>query len=281
MILETGFVMTVDLDPPPPSTPDLDIVGGTMNLLKLFDRHDLKATFFVTASVATEFPETVREVAKRGHEIGCHGLKHDANEATLSFEKENTLIETATEDIETVTGIRPVGFRAPLFRVKRDCWMALVRNGYVYDSSLVSSPLYRNFEISWLSKPFFLFPSPQRASNLIEIPVSVNPLLPVPVGGAFLRIFGQRWAVLAFRTYRILKIPFVFHIHPKDVIPRNRGAHWHSYRNTDKCERMLDLIIGYAKDTDVRFRTAREVAETYFGETDSSRNIQVSSSSSC
>lgn len=259
------FVMTVDLDPPPPSTPNLDISSGAMKLLTLFDQHRLKATFFVPANVASSFPEIAREVVKRGHEIACHGLRHDANEATLTVEEENRMIRAATEEIEAVTGSRPVGFRAPLFRLQRSCWIALYKNDYVYDSSLVCSLLHGNHR-SLLSKPFLLSRSNCHAEcNLLEIPVSVNPFLPFPLGGAYLRIFGSRWAKVGIRTNSIFNAPTVVYIHPKDVIYRTAGHSWYSYRNTANCMQTLKDIILYGKRIGAKFVKACELAELYLG----------------
>ena len=46
---------------------------------RLLDRLDelcLKGTFFCLGSLAVDFPDVVREIAKRGHEVGCHSHNH-------------------------------------------------------------------------------------------------------------------------------------------------------------------------------------------------------------
>ena len=48
---------------------------GLPRLLKLFGEFGIKATFFVPGKVAETYPELIREVADRGHEIGCHGYE--------------------------------------------------------------------------------------------------------------------------------------------------------------------------------------------------------------
>lgn len=105
--------MTVDVDPPQWSIPDFIIEDGVISLLNLFDEYAVKATFFVPSVVTGKFPATIEEIVKRGHEVSCHGLKHDPLEATLDVNKEIRMIRTATETIQSTTGIRPVGFRAP------------------------------------------------------------------------------------------------------------------------------------------------------------------------
>ncbi|MGD0028162.1 MAG: polysaccharide deacetylase family protein [Candidatus Bathyarchaeia archaeon] len=264
--MKKSFIMTVDVDPPPPSAPNLDIKKGTTDILRLFQECRIPATFFVPASVALAFPELIREIKSEGHEIACHGLEHDANEAISSLDEQYRTIRRATEDIESVAGFRPIGYRAPLFRSNANCRIALRRNNYVYDSSMVCSPLFGNPKTCQLSKPFFFFGSDQHAKrNLLEIPVSVNPLLPFPLGGAYMRIFGVRWTEAGIRANSIFNSPIVFYVHPKDVIYRTGGLSWYSYKNTAKGMKTLMDIILYGKRIGAKFMKANELAELYLG----------------
>lgn len=260
--LKLYFIMTVDVDPPIPSNPNPDIVkDGVVALLKLFDKYAIKATFFVPAVVTEQFPIVMDGIVKQGHEVACHGLEHNEREATLGIGEELRIIKTATEIIQSATGVRPVGFRAPLFRVNESCWMALQKNDYVYDSSIVCSRLYGSHKIFFPSKPFPL-PISKTSENcsLLEIPVSANPFLPFPLGGAYLRIFGSRWSKVGVRINFLSRNPVVFHIHPKDVDPRTRGRSWWSCRNTGNCMKMLEGIIKYAERCGAKFITAYELA---------------------
>lgn len=253
--------MTVDVDPPIPSNPNPDIVkDGVLALLKLFDKYAIKATFFVPAVVAEKFPLIINGIVEKGHEVACHGLNHDSREATLGISEELRIIRTATKIIQSTTGVKPVGFRAPLFNVKESCWIALQKNDYVYDSSIVCSPFYGKHKILFPPKPFPL-PVPKKSGNygLIEIPVSTNPLLPFPLGGAFLRIFGSRWCKVGVKLNFLSGNSVVLHIHPKDVDPRTRGRSWWWYRNTGNCMEKLEETIKYGKQCRAKFITAYEL----------------------
>ncbi|MEM1582434.1 MAG: polysaccharide deacetylase family protein [Candidatus Bathyarchaeia archaeon] len=259
------FVVTVDVDPPiPQSYGSLFIEYGVENFLKLFDEHLIKATFFVPAVVAEKFPTTIKKVVKKGHEVACHGLKHDKREATLGVSKQLQIIKTATEIIQSVTGSRPFGFRAPLFNVNRNCWAALQKNDYAYDSSIVCSPFYGKYKNPFSMKPFpLLFSKEDKNHSLLEVPVSVNPFLPFPLGGAYFRIFGTRWCKLGMKINFIHGNPVVFYIHPKDVIPRQWGLSWWWYQKTSNCMKMFKKIIEYARLCGAKFVTAYEVAKLF------------------
>jgi peptidoglycan-N-acetylglucosamine deacetylase len=46
-------------------------------LLELLRRHDLRATFFVEAVNAERYPDTLSAILGGGHELGCHGWRHE------------------------------------------------------------------------------------------------------------------------------------------------------------------------------------------------------------
>lgn len=59
--------LTIDDGPDPVDTP---------RLLELLDRHGAKATFFAVGCRAAEHPEWVRELVRRGHQLGHHTQTH-------------------------------------------------------------------------------------------------------------------------------------------------------------------------------------------------------------
>ena len=48
----------------------------TLRLLQVLARHEVRATFFLIGRFVAEKPETAREVARTGHEIGNHTFNH-------------------------------------------------------------------------------------------------------------------------------------------------------------------------------------------------------------
>ena len=52
------------------------VAANTQRILELLDRHHVKGTFFVLGWVAQRYPQLVREIHARGHEVGSHGYWH-------------------------------------------------------------------------------------------------------------------------------------------------------------------------------------------------------------
>ena len=114
------------------------VVSATRVLLDLLDETGTKATFFVLGRVAETFPDLVREVAGRGHELGTHGHGHFRVDA-LGPDRFREELRLSSDAIERVTGRRPRGHRAPEFSITtRTPWAfdVLREQGFVYDSSV-------------------------------------------------------------------------------------------------------------------------------------------------
>ena len=83
------------------------------------DRRGIKATFFCVGQLAKEFPEVVKTIAMRGHEVGCHSNVHTwlnkMVEATLRIDTEE-----AIKALEDVSGQKVVSYRAPAFSITQE-----------------------------------------------------------------------------------------------------------------------------------------------------------------
>ena len=52
------------------------VTGPMSSILKLLDKYKVKGTFFVLGSIVEKYPELIKEIDKRGHEVACHGYSH-------------------------------------------------------------------------------------------------------------------------------------------------------------------------------------------------------------
>ncbi|MBO5889733.1 MAG: polysaccharide deacetylase family protein [Clostridia bacterium] len=82
----------------------------TYKLLDILDEYEVKCTFFVVKFWADKFPEVLKEISTRGHEIGSHSSTHP-NMSKLS---ESQMISELTISSQTITEI--TGKKVELFR---------------------------------------------------------------------------------------------------------------------------------------------------------------------
>ena len=81
-------------------------------ILDELDRQWIKATFFLTGIWVDEYPEHVKEIHARGHEIGNHTDTHP-HMNRLSAEQMQKEMNALDDKIEGLTGIRSKTFRMP------------------------------------------------------------------------------------------------------------------------------------------------------------------------
>ncbi len=81
-------------------------------ILETLDQFQVKATFFLCGVWVEAYPEDVKEIAAKGHEIGNHSLTHP-HMNKLSASEIQKEITTLDDTIEQLTGKRCKLFRAP------------------------------------------------------------------------------------------------------------------------------------------------------------------------
>jgi peptidoglycan/xylan/chitin deacetylase (PgdA/CDA1 family) len=114
--------------------------GVIPRILDLLDEYGLRSTFFVVGKNAEGHPDIMKLIVDRGHEIACHGWKHESISEVSRGEEEQRLLKTV-EAIEKATGIRPVGNRTAGGDLSPNTLDLLWENGFIYDSSLRNSDL--------------------------------------------------------------------------------------------------------------------------------------------
>lgn len=88
--------------------------GGdqTMRILDLLDEYNAKATFFLVGIWVDKYPELVKEIHDRGHEIGNHSSKHP-HMTKISESRMRQELSDMAEKLEAITGEKPTLFRPP------------------------------------------------------------------------------------------------------------------------------------------------------------------------
>lgn len=116
-----GILLTFDDGPDPEMTP---------KVLDVLDRHGQKAIFFVIGEKVDAHPEIVREIVRRGHQVGNHTYSHSPYANFLGREHLEEEIRKCGDAVERACGVRPTLFRPPLGICTHFMASALRNTGY-------------------------------------------------------------------------------------------------------------------------------------------------------
>ena len=131
---------------------------GLPRMLDMLDEFGIKATFFVPGKTAETYPEAIREIALRGHEIACHGYEYE-NFGLLSDDEQRQRIGKAVEAIEKACGKKPVGFRAPIGDLMLSTLDIAREYGMTYSSDLFDD-----------DRPYFMKVN-DKGDEILQIPM--------------------------------------------------------------------------------------------------------------
>jgi peptidoglycan/xylan/chitin deacetylase (PgdA/CDA1 family) len=113
-------------------------LAGVPRILDLLARNNVRATFFVPGYSAHRYPAVVRAIAEAGHEIAHHSYFHE-NTIGMDAATEADMIDLGLEALWDVAGVRPTGYRAPMWEMTYNTPRLLADRGFLYDSSLMDS----------------------------------------------------------------------------------------------------------------------------------------------
>src|SRR5262249_25809757 len=171
--------------------------------------------------IADQYPEVVRMVAERGHEIASKGYYHRSIRQVTPDEFREDLAHSR-EALEHVSGQRVLGYRvAHEWFAPEDCWAldVLAEEGFAYDSSI--GPLFRRFA----DEPWRRFVHTHRpgSKELWAFPLSSATLfgysIPIAGGNSFRQF--PTWLVrrAVERWHRTVEAPFVMYFHVWELDP--------------------------------------------------------------
>lgn len=236
---------------------------GMPVLLDLYERYNIKSTFFFTGHIARLYPEIVKMIIPYGHEVACHGLVHNSDKAfdVLSLDEQISHLTEAKNILEDISGEEVISFRAPAIRVNNNTPVALAATGFLIDSSIASQRLDFMFsfgtrhKLNWIfspRKPYFTSEknlARKGNSPILEFPVNAVGL---PYVGTFMRISPGitkqvRFLLNAENYFRNTPVNFI--IHPNELIEEEilekkierRARNYISYLLADKLRYQLKL----------------------------------------
>ncbi|KAH4024680.1 hypothetical protein HBI25_155680 [Parastagonospora nodorum] len=142
-----GWLNTKNGAPADPTNVSRGVFGATVGidrLLKLWDKYNIKATWFTPAHSAESFPKQIRKIVDKGHEIGLHGYTHEFV-STLNEEQQRDVLKKSIDVLTNIVGKKPRGWTAPAWSTSKETVKLLEEFGIEYDHSFMhhdSQPYY-------------------------------------------------------------------------------------------------------------------------------------------
>jgi peptidoglycan/xylan/chitin deacetylase (PgdA/CDA1 family) len=203
------MIVTVDLeyDWEGKETKNISLIP---RLLDFFDRHSIRATFFVLGKLVEKNEEVIKEISKK-HEIASHGFSHiNLKKIDIkTLEKEVFLAKSILSKIN----VNCIGFRSPYFLPPKNLGEILEKYRYKYDSSISKGILWGRYNnVLLTNKTYYIY------NKILEIPVSNFSFLKMPFGLPFLRL-----AKKFHLQVNGIKESSVFYMHPYELLETKPG----------------------------------------------------------
>lgn len=232
------------------------IEANVEQYLSLFNKYNVKATFFVLGSVAENHPLLVKKIYNAGHEIASHGYGHQLvyKQTPTQFEED---VKKSKILCENLIGNPVYGYRAPSWSITDDSLWALdilERLEFKYCSSIFPT---KNFLYGIPYAPRFQHNHSIYGKNdlkLIEIPPSTIgfPFSKINIpfsGGFYFRVIPYTVIHNFCRQINKEGNPVVFYLHPREIDlqqprlslnPKNYFIHYYGIK---QCEKKLVKIL--------------------------------------
>ena len=135
-------------------------IDGLPRILRVLDKQNVPASFFIPAVSAALNPEMIPAIqSKKRHEIGIHGWIHENLVEMNDEAKEQELLNKSIDLLTKAMGKKPTGYRAPSWAMSSFTMKQVRDAGFLYDSSLMASD--DAYEIALDGKP----------TGVVELPI--------------------------------------------------------------------------------------------------------------
>jgi polysaccharide deacetylase family protein (PEP-CTERM system associated) len=188
-------------------------------ILELLEEQDVHATFFTLGWIAERYPEMVRRIVAKGHELASHGYEHE-RAGTLQAATFFADVVLAKAVLEDIAGTVVCGYRAPSFSIgehNRWTYDCLAKAGYRYSSSVY--PIRHDHYGSPNGARF----AHMAHSDVLEVPIATARVFRTNLpagGGGYFRLLPyclSRW--LLRRVNERDAESAIFYFHPWEIDP--------------------------------------------------------------
>lgn len=242
-------------------TPRGDIEKPTGEILELFEKYGIKATFFILGEVAKYYPHLVKMISSEGHEIASHGSTHTDlwNFTPETFK--NQLLESK-KILEDLSGKKVIGYRAPNLVIE-DWIIPILRElEFEYDSSVCPSRKLMgkfSYPVELPQHPYFTDDISFRegSGSFFEIPIPVYPYIKLPAAtGIMTRVIGKWWSVTALKS-ALENSDALYYFHPYELTskPEIKNLKFlqklHSRRTGEWMKNAVEKILGEFREVEM------------------------------
>ena len=245
-----------------------DVRDCLKQIIKTLKKYGVQAVFNTAGIVAEKHPELIKQLFNQGHEMAVHGYIHE-NFVQLSEEELNAVLEKTEKSLESITGKRPIGLRAPWLFYDKKLYILLENRGYLWVSNRhtihgerFSSPYPRAVFKIWgstlpariMSKiAWRTFPKkPYKDGSLIEIPLLSS------MDGELLDLISpfqkspDKWLDFTYQTW--------VRQYEQSGSYFNLNCHDWLIGSNNRIE-LLDRILSFLKGESTEFVLARDICD--------------------
>lgn len=119
---------------------------GVWRILRTLDRWQMPATFFTNAACAELYPDSIRQIAKSGHEVGGHAYYQDEQLAYMTPDEQAACITTSLDTLERVGVPRPTGWLSPVLAFTPETAGLLAQAGLAWHADVTYLDLPHRIE---------------------------------------------------------------------------------------------------------------------------------------
>jgi allantoinase len=128
---------------------------GVWRLLDLFDKYQVKTTFFCCALALERNPEVAKEIVAQGHEVCGHGYRWEEYHR-MDREGERQAIGKTIASLQRTTGQRPLGWFTRYGPSVHTRDLVVEEGGFLYDSSAFNDDF--PYFVTVQNKPWLVIP---------------------------------------------------------------------------------------------------------------------------
>jgi len=166
----SGFIARGLTTPTPLSRGEFG-ARASSRILAFLQSRGIASTWFTPGFTIETFPRECEAVLKAGHEIAHHSWAH-VPPADQDREAEEADMERANDAIARLTGRKARGYRSPSWDLSPHTIDLLVKQGFLYDSSLMGADYWpyraRRGDVAERGQPYGF----GEETSLIEMPIS-------------------------------------------------------------------------------------------------------------